>query len=89
MTYKVKMTPHTLEDMPRYVEEELIAIENVLGVLQTPELLRLRKLNVEPVEKGNSAYAILAYADGVNWNPGSGAGIYASNGSTWTLVAGL
>ena len=29
----------------------------------------------------------MAYADGVNWNPGSGEGIYTYNGSSWVLTA--
>lgn len=28
----------------------------------------------------------LAYADGVNWNPGSGKGLYRYDGSEWVLV---
>jgi hypothetical protein len=42
----------------------------------------LEQLNVEPGRKP-AGKAVIAYADGTNWNPGSGEGIYAYYGGSW------
>lgn len=46
----------------------------------------LRTLNVVPVKPRGG---MIAKADGVNWNPGQGAGTYQYNGTAWTLLVSL
>lgn len=40
-------------------------------------------LNVAP---DRPRRGLVVYADGVNWNPGSGEGLYRFNGSTWIFL---
>ena len=47
------------------------------------ERVSLVKLNVEPEKKEDGQ---VEYADGTNWNPGSGAGVYFWNGTTWKFL---
>lgn len=45
--------------------------------------LRCTVLTAEPADKANG---MIVYADGSTWDPGSGAGIYAYEGSSWVKL---
>lgn len=64
--------------LPRYLQEEQTKIANALD---TPnDLLLLRELNIAPAKLMTG---MIALADGVNWDPGSGQGVYAYYGAAW------
>ena len=81
MTYnRGQATPSgDIKQLERYLFRELDRIANSLAVLSNP----VPTLNVEP-EKPQEGQLVIA--DGVNWNPGSGNGLYIYLNSAWTLI---
>ena len=63
--------PVTPEDLPDYLFNELNRLGDVVFNLDT---FRLEETNVAPTKPRDGD---VRYADGTNWNPGSGRGIYA------------
>ena len=43
-------------------------------------------LDVLGSEPPKAQEGMLAYADGTNWNPGSGKGVYVYNGTAWVKL---
>jgi len=78
--YRVTNPPREYD--PIWIEQELQRISAALEYLEVPRV-RITESNVVPdrPRKGD-----IARADGTNWNPGSGAGVYEYNGSTWTKL---
>ncbi len=74
----------SIESLARSVDGELRRLSTVLEAIRFDTLV-LEEQNVEP-DKKISDVALFAFADGTNWNPGSGAGLYAYIGGVWTLV---
>ena len=67
-------------DLALYIYSEL----NRLGsILFNQSVLRLEESNVAPTKPRNGD---IRYADGTNWDPGSGAGIYFFDGTNWTQL---
>ncbi len=66
----------------RYLDEELNRIAGVLANLLAP----LRTLMLEPMTAPPATPMMpqIVYADGVQWDPGSGPGYYYWNGVVWT-----
>ena len=67
-------------ELGRFLQGELERINDGLESPFTHQLLE--KLNAEPARKLVGT-AQIAYADGTNWDPGSGEGIYAYYGGAW------
>ena len=63
--------PVNPEDLPDYLFSELNRLGDILFNLDT---FRLEPTNVAPTKPRDGD---IRYADGTNWNPGSGQGIYA------------
>jgi len=63
--------PVNPEDLPDYLFNELNRLGDILFNLDT---FRLEPTNVAPAKPRDGD---IRYADGTNWNPGSGQGIYA------------
>lgn len=78
-------TPHTLppagDELSRAVQNEF---ESVAQQFSTPQPVLL--LEVSNVAPKKPRAGMIALADGVNWNPGSGAGFYGYRGSAWVLL---
>lgn len=56
-------------------------LKRVSDAMQSPnEMLLLTPLAVEPKKPRDG---VLAMADGVNWDPGSGAGFYGYRAGSW------
>lgn len=72
--------PETLEDIRRFVEEELDKLGAIVNALVDGEL---EESHVAP---GKPRNGMLRYADGTNWDPGSGKGIYHYDGTSWNLL---
>ena len=67
---------------PSHIQRQLEAIQTMLYALADGELL---ELHVEPTKPRNGRVVI---ADGTDWNPGSGRGVYWYDGvsSSWTFL---
>lgn len=63
-----------------YLERELDAI---MRELAETTVVELRPVYAEPSKPRTG---MIVYADGTEWNPGSGAGLYVYKGS-WTFIA--
>ncbi len=59
------------------------ALEELTNALTTVDNLSLEELHVEPAKYKNG---MLVYADGTNWNPGSGEGVYARQAGAWVKL---
>lgn len=69
-----------IESLWRYVDEELNLISREFGEMSAVEL---RPINVEPTKPREG---MIVYADGTNWDPGSGVGVYVYSGGTWVKL---
>lgn len=74
--------PSEIEDIPRFIDSMFLEIRTVL------DLVRDGHLDVSNVAPSNPQQGDIRYADGSNWNPGSGGeGIYFFNAaSSWTKL---
>ncbi len=70
-------SPHGGGDLDSYLQQELGLIAQILSII-ADGLIDVR--NVAPEKPRNGIY----YADGTDWNPGSGRGIYRYDESTET-----
>lgn len=67
----------TLEELTNYVQNELESIKRgFMGSLNNP----LDELHVEP---GKVFTGLTVLADGTDWNPGSGQGVYTYYAAAW------
>jgi ABC-type sulfate/molybdate transport systems ATPase subunit len=64
------------------VAVELRRLADVLSNL-TMDSVFLTQLNAEPAKYADG---MVVYADGTNWNPGSGEGVYARYNSAWNKL---
>lgn len=73
------LAPQTLEEMSIWVNEELSRIAAEL------KLVELVEVNAAPTQPFNGLRVI---ADGTNWNPGSGRGVYWYDASdaSWNFL---
>lgn len=69
--------------LQRYLREEVAKITATFAALAAGHL---DKQNVAPAKPRDGD---LRYADGVNWNPGGGKGLYMHNGTVWTLIKAI
>lgn len=64
----------------RFLRDEL---RKISAAIQLLALGHLDKTNVAPAKPRDGD---IRYADGTDWDPGSGQGIYYYDGSAWTLL---
>ena len=78
MKYAPGPVPQDLEQIPSYLQQEFIKIQDVIDQIHLRETLYVAptKPQIGQVE----------YADGTNWNPGSGEGLYEYTSSGWTKL---
>lgn len=55
----------------------------VSSEMYKPDILQLEVLHIEPERPQDG---MLAFADGTDWNPGSGAGTYERRGGAWVKL---
>ena len=72
--------PTDSQYLTQYIANELIAIQSAINALAAGHL---DKVYAVPAKLRDGD---VRYADGVTWNPGSGAGIYYYNGTLWKLL---
>ena len=79
---EIEQVPSSVEDVPAYLGR---AMPIVATALHTFSQSLLEKSNVVPVKLEEG---MIRYADGTNWNPGSGIGLYQYRGSAWVKLGG-
>jgi len=72
--------PVTAEELPQFLAGLLPTLQEALVVLRAGGL---EELNAEPVRKYTG---LIVLADGTNWNPGSGQGVYCYYGGGWHFL---
>lgn len=80
MQYEPSLVPENPEDLPRFLREELakIAAAGGLGLAASVEFL--------PAAPGKPREGALYGADGTNWDPGSGQGVYCYYAAAWHFL---
>ena len=81
--YTPGRVPAELAQLAQFLQSEIERITDGLESPFTHQLLE--QLTVEPSRKP-TAQALVAYADGTNWNPGGGEGIYAYYSGAWNKL---
>ena len=78
--YEPGPLPEEVEDLGGYVVSEL---KRLGSILLNQSIFRLEPVHAEPARprKGD-----IRYADGTDWNPGAGEGIYWYNGTSWAKL---
>lgn len=82
MTYQPKEPPELpdVESLRRYVQDELSSIAREM---ETPEFVVFQVRHVAPTRP---TAGMLAFADGTDWNPGSGRGMYEYRVASWVKL---
>jgi hypothetical protein len=79
--YQPTPVPDDPKDLPRYLQDELGRLADVV------RLLAVGHIDVSYVLPEKPRQGDIRYADGVSWNPGGGEGIYFYNsGGVWTQM---
>lgn len=79
--YRPTQVPSDAAQLPVYLERELRALAQVINGA-TP-VLSLVTSHAEPARLFDG---LIVLADGVNWNPGSGAGFYGYRAGAWRFL---
>lgn len=77
---QILSVPTDVEDLPQYLAQAMPALQEALNNLGDVQ----RALNVEPAKPREGD---LRYADGSDWDPGSGAGLYRFTAGSWVRQA--
>jgi len=79
--YRKRNVPADPKDLPQYLNQELTNIE---AAQNGPfPFVSLQKLTVAPTKVWEGMTVL---ADGTNWNPGAGAGVYCYYGAAWAKL---
>lgn len=78
--YQPEDIPTEIESLPLYIESELLRIANMLLIVAEGHL---EKTFVVPERLYDG---LTRYADGTNWDPGSGEGAYIYYNATWNRL---
>jgi hypothetical protein len=81
-TYQpANVSPEFTEEQRRWLEQEFSAIKRAWEADKPSEELTVRHASPTKVMAG-----MLVYADGTDWNPGSGEGVYRRNAANAAWV---
>lgn len=78
--YAPDIVPEDAAEMRRFLSGELNKIQAAITAMS---LGHLDKTHVAPNKPRDGD---IRFADGTNWNPGSGQGVYAYYGAAWHLL---
>jgi hypothetical protein len=76
--YEPGPLPEDVDDLGIYLVTEL---KRLGSILYNQATFRLERIHAEP---SRPRAGDIRYADGTDWNPGSGEGVYLFNGTSWT-----
>ena len=81
MKYRPGYVPDSIpQELKQFLREELRRIELTFSDIDN---VKLEALAAEPERYSNG---MIVYADGTNWNPGSGAGFYGREAGAWVKL---
>jgi hypothetical protein len=80
IAYSPGQVPEDNNELRRFLAYELNKIQTSIAALA---LGHIDKTHVAPVKPREGD---IRFADGTNWNPGSGKGIYFYDGTVWKLL---
>ena len=84
MTYSPRPVPASIERAAQtYLADEFRKVRDALDVV---DVIRFQERNAEPSKISDG---MVLYADGSNWNPGDGEGLYARVNGAWQTLVGL
>jgi hypothetical protein len=75
--------PADPRELQVYLRQLNVLLGSCIGALAAGHL---DQVHVEPSKPRDGD---LRYADGTDWEPGSGKGLYMHNGSVWTLIKAI
>ena len=78
----IPMPPKDPDDIPAYLAKIIPLLQQALV---NPEMDTL-KVTVSHTVPPRLEEGVVAYADGTNWNPGSGAGLYVYVSGSWSKI---
>lgn len=80
MDYTPAPVPLDSKDIPRFIREELTRISDLLTIYPA------RMIEFRTTAPAKPREGMLYGADGTNWNPGAGKGVYCYIGTAWTKL---
>lgn len=82
MSYQPEHPPISMGDAGIYLYRELLRLADALDVMAV-DGVTYKVLHIAP-EKPRDG--LVVFADGTNWNPGAGAGLYERAGGAWSKL---
>lgn len=79
--YRPNNVPPNASEIPAFLNEELWRISREWMTADDALFLKIQNVAPEKTIEG-----MIVLADGVNWNPGSGQGMYRYQGGSWKFV---
>ena len=79
--YVPSAVPADTSELSEFLKLELLTISREIA--EKKPFMLLQNLNKAPDKPRDG---MIVKADGTNWNPGSGAGVYAFDGSVWNFL---
>ena len=74
--------PEDLAELARYLTDELRRIAAVFNAMEVPGIV-WEELHAPPEKLFEG---LVAFADGTDWDPGSGIGLYQRRSAAWVLI---
>lgn len=81
MIYRPSNVPQDAKDLPKFLFQELQRIAQAMGGAADSV-----QFNPLPVAPAKPREGLEVMADGTNWNPGSGSGMYVYRGGAWHFL---
>ena len=78
-----RVNAHDVNTLQDYLEMEFISISRSMLDFREVDLRPSARVPLKPKT------GMIVYADGTNWNPGSGAGVYVYMGGVWALLGAV
>jgi hypothetical protein len=78
--YSPQIVPTNPADLPAFLEAELTNIQNAIMLLAAGHIDVSHAAPLKPREGD------IRLADGTDWNPGSGQGVYCYYNNTWNFL---
>jgi hypothetical protein len=82
--YRPSFPPPDAGALPGWLVQETNNIAREM--LEPKEFLTLKVNHKEPRTTSDVNICMLAVADGTDWDPGSGYGLYSFNNGSWTFI---
>ena len=83
MRYKRLQPPIVKGDAAALLDYLMRELEQIERTAESADTLTLKVLYAAPARPRNG---MIAYADGTDWDPGSGQGVYYYDGSAWVFL---